>query len=298
SLQYQDLGPVDCSRAVEFGNLRGKTVLVTGDSTSFFQAIVFELIECRNAIVVNADLNPTPEGLALPKSVNKDSVYFTKCDICSWPDQKTAFKSVVAKSVNNSIDIIVANAGISGDDPLLMNLDADVEEPDTRIVQTNLIGTMYTTGLALNHYLLLPEIPPQNKCLILNSSLAGYLDSRPSYGSAKFGLRAVMRALRHKGVCQVNIISPWFIHTPILSKEAASLLTTQLEEIGSDFGLAEDCAHCVLRISVDNSIHGRGFGILPRNMVKEGYCDLDEDDYKPGTLCHQLRKDILRVSHR
>jgi hypothetical protein len=34
------------------------------------------------------------------------------------------------------------------------------------------------------------------------------------------------------------------------------MLTSQLEEIGSDFGLAEDCAHCVLRISVDNSIHG------------------------------------------
>lgn len=95
------------------------------------------------------------------------------------------------------------------------------------------------------------------------------------------------------------------------------MLTSQLETIGSDFGLTEDCAHCILRISVDDSIHGddisspmyssrsptnrfqgRGFGIVPRKMVKEGYCDLDEDDYKQGSLCHQLQKDILQVSHR
>lgn len=51
-------------------------------------------------------------------------------------------------------------------------------------------------------------------------------------------------------------------------------------------------------IKLADNYLGRGFGIVPRKMVKEGYCDLDEDDYKPGTLCHQLQKDILKVSHR
>jgi NAD(P)-dependent dehydrogenase (short-subunit alcohol dehydrogenase family) len=96
-----------------------------------------------------------------------------------------------------------------------------------RIVETNLIGTMYTVRLALNHYLLHPEIPPRHKCLILKSSLAGYLDSRPSYGSAKFGLRAVMRALRHKGICRVNIVAPWY-YSPSTIRWRLSLTRTGL----------------------------------------------------------------------
>lgn len=85
----------------------------------------------------------------------------------------------------------------------------DVQEPDMRIVQVNLIGAMFTIRLALNHFLRRPEIDPREKCLILKSSLAGYLDSRPSYGSAKAGLRAVMRSLRHRGTCRINIVAPW-----------------------------------------------------------------------------------------
>jgi NAD(P)-dependent dehydrogenase (short-subunit alcohol dehydrogenase family) len=80
-----------------------------------------------------------------------------------------------------------------------------------RIVHVNLLGAMYTVRLALNHFKLHPHIAPEDRCLILKSSLAGYLDSRPSYGSAKFGLRAVMRSLRHQGICRVNIVAPWYV---------------------------------------------------------------------------------------
>jgi NAD(P)-dependent dehydrogenase (short-subunit alcohol dehydrogenase family) len=85
----------------------------------------------------------------------------------------------------------------------------DVQAPDMRIVDINLVGEMHTTRLALNNFLLHPEVSPHDKCLILKSSLAGYLDAKPSYSSAKFGLRAVMRSLRHMGTCRVNIVAPW-----------------------------------------------------------------------------------------
>lgn len=85
----------------------------------------------------------------------------------------------------------------------------DVQEPDMRIVNIDLIGAMYTIRLALNNFILHPETSAGNKCLIIKSSLAGYVDSLPSYGSAKFGLRAVMRALRNKDYCRVNLVAPW-----------------------------------------------------------------------------------------
>jgi len=292
ALQYQNSGPVDCSSAVDFGNLRGKTVLVTGGSSGLGFAYVKAFSEA-GAIVVNADLNPLPGDFASP------NVHFTKCDVRSWADQKLAFTTAAAKSVNGFIDIVIANAGISGDDPFLAEIDTtNIQEPDMRIIHINLIGTMYTARLTLNHFSLHSDISPQDKCLIFKSSLAGYLDSRPSYGSTKFGLRAVMRSLRHNEICRVNIVAPWFIRTPIMGEETVKILTAQLQAQGSDFGRIEDCVHCVLRISADNSIHGRGFGIVPRNLVAEGYCDLDQDDFKQGTLCSELQRIISKVSHR
>lgn len=108
-----------------------------------------------------------------------------------------------------------------------------------------------------------------------------------------------------------------FIHTPIMADDVAKVLTGQLEALGSDWARIDDCVHCVLRISTDSSIHGmppfpqlaemcrqsdtelgRGFGIVPRRMVAEGYCDLEQDDFPSGTLCNELQRIILGVSHR
>jgi hypothetical protein len=94
----------------------------------------------------------------------------------------------------------------------------------------------------------------------------------------------------------------------------AEILDKQLKAQGSDWALPEDSVRCVQRIVADTSIHGilfpphvvlsltnfqgRGFGIVPRSLAESGYVDLAEDDYRPGTLCHDLQKVILKVSHR
>lgn len=43
------------------------------------------------------------------------------CDVRDWEQQKNAFKTAALKSKNGFIDIVIANAGISGDDPFLMD---------------------------------------------------------------------------------------------------------------------------------------------------------------------------------
>lgn len=41
---------------------------------------------------------------------------FIPCDVTSWEDQLAMFKSAMANSPRKSVDIVVANAGISGPD--------------------------------------------------------------------------------------------------------------------------------------------------------------------------------------
>jgi NAD(P)-dependent dehydrogenase (short-subunit alcohol dehydrogenase family) len=46
------------------------------------------------------------------------SYSFVKCDVREWKDQVAVFKSAVACSPHKSVDIVIANAGISGEDSL------------------------------------------------------------------------------------------------------------------------------------------------------------------------------------
>lgn len=67
-------------------------------------------------------------------------------------------------------------------------------------------------------------------------------------------------------------------------------------EHGIEFGEQEDVASCMMRIASDKSVNGklyckilasdesntptgRSLMIVPRSMAKEGYMDIDKDDY-------------------
>jgi NAD(P)-dependent dehydrogenase (short-subunit alcohol dehydrogenase family) len=46
------------------------------------------------------------------------SYQFLKCDVLIWAEQLAAFKAAKQYSPHKSIDIVVANAGIAGYDPV------------------------------------------------------------------------------------------------------------------------------------------------------------------------------------
>lgn len=132
-----------------------------------------------------------------------------KCDVCSWTDQLAVFKAAITLSPNQRIDIVIANAAVVGDDPFMTTEDTDEPaEPDFRILNIGLIGTAYTTKLALHYF---GKSEASDKCLILKASIAGYFDlpGGISYQTVKFGVRGLMRSLRHTGLCRVNVIAPW-----------------------------------------------------------------------------------------
>jgi NAD(P)-dependent dehydrogenase (short-subunit alcohol dehydrogenase family) len=84
-------------------------------------------------------------------------------------------------------------------------------EPDLKILNVNLIGVMYTAKLAMHYFNQQRNDIERDRCLILKSSLAGYIDiaGAPLYQTAKFGVRGLMHCLRRLDYMRVCVIAPW-----------------------------------------------------------------------------------------
>lgn len=53
--------------------------------------------------------------------VRSSSVKFVKCNVTVWADQLAVFKTAIASSPSGRVDIVIANAGISGGDAVFFN---------------------------------------------------------------------------------------------------------------------------------------------------------------------------------
>ena len=94
--------------------------------------------------------------------------------------------------------------------------DTDPEKPDLKVLDINLCGVMYTTKLALHYFQKHPLDDKHDRCLILQTSIAAYMDlpGAIQYQVSKYGGRGLMVCLRQKtgleGV-RVNTICPWYV---------------------------------------------------------------------------------------
>lgn len=86
------------------------------------------------------------------------------------------------------------------------------KETSTDIIQVNFVGVVHTTRLAGYHFHRQPK-EAFDRCLILVSSIMGYLDSTGStlYGATKHAVRGMMCVVRRKGLLRVNVLAPWYV---------------------------------------------------------------------------------------
>jgi len=157
-------------------------------------------------------------------------------------------------------------------------------KPDTRVLDVNLTGVLYTAKLAMHYFRRQPIESNRDRCLILKASMAAYgsVPEQAQYCMSKYGVRALMRVLRStswRDSIRVNLVAPWYIKTP---------MTEQFEDMiasrGIKYALSEDACAAMLRIASDSTINGRALAVLPREDIPEGYMDFAQDDTDHSTL--------------
>ncbi|KAL4932474.1 putative short chain dehydrogenase/reductase [Aspergillus undulatus] len=224
------------------------------------------------------------------KFAEAGNAQFIQCNIIFWDEQVRVFKTAVEHSPSHSVDIVIANAGISrasGDD--LWTLDDVNKEAPTKpklnIVNANLIGTLYTWKLAAHYFRKQPDNAERDRCFIITGSMVAWVHSPANwqYTCTKYALRGLMRTARRssweQGV-RINYVAPCYIKSAIRpSTYEAKLLSEGVESAPQ-----EDVATCFMRIATDRSINGHSLMITPRSVAKEGFMDVGMDDFA-GSEC-------------
>ncbi|KFX85748.1 hypothetical protein V490_09441 [Pseudogymnoascus sp. VKM F-3557] len=282
--------PIDCEKAFDTSNLKGKTAIVTGGANGIGEAYV-KALSAAGVNVCIGDMD-SDRGTKLASSLG--SAKFVKCDVSTWDDQVRLFSE--AASFTGKVDYVVANAGICPEDQIFSFAGKDKEptEPNLKAIDVNLKGTLYTTKLAMHYFIKQngekPSPQQEDTCLVLIGSGAAFLDCPrgPVYPSTKWGVRGIMHTLRRTAFyhgTRVNLISPWYVKTSILSTEAFA----HVESRGVQFAEAQDAGNALLRLLSDVTINGRSLFVSARKWAPAGYLDLDIDDYPGNELIQEIQ---------
>ncbi len=133
-----------------------------------------------------------------------------------------------ARTELGAIDVLIANAGIGGNDEATRTWDPEAVK---RVIDVNLLGSVNAV-----HAVLPAMLERGEGHLVAISSLAGFrgLPRSAAYCASKAGLTSFFESVRldvqHRGV-DVTIIQPGFIKTPLTSgREAAMPYIMELED--------------------------------------------------------------------
>lgn len=110
--RYEYRGPIDHTVKPASEHAKGKSVIVTGGANGIGESCV-RLFVTAGAFVTFADLSDRGREIESELNLNGSCCAFVRCDIRSWEDQKTLFSTAKAVSPSQSVDIVIANAGIS-----------------------------------------------------------------------------------------------------------------------------------------------------------------------------------------
>ncbi|MFG2058798.1 SDR family NAD(P)-dependent oxidoreductase [Micromonospora sp. NPDC048930] len=214
-------------------SLHGKVVLVTGASSGIGQATALALSKAGARVSVGARRADRLQSLAQDAP---GEVLALELDVTDRQSVQNAVAATVERF--GALDVLVNNAGVMLSGPIL---GADTAEW-TRMVETNLLGSMYAVHAALPHLL------RSKGAVVQISSTSGRTASAASgvYAATKFGITAFSEALRQEVTAQgvrVIVIEPGFVATELAShitdpavqaaakSMAESMRTLQAEDI-------------------------------------------------------------------
>lgn len=191
---------------------KNKVVFLTGASSGIGEALAIAMAERGATLGLVARREELLKQLAGKCEKSGGKARFYAVDVT---DSKAVANA--AESLRNEfgkIDILIANAGIGGNNAETRNLNS---EAVAQVININLLGAVNAVAAVLPSML-------ENKSgqLVAVSSLAGFrgLPKSAAYSASKAGMTAFFESVRldvqGKGV-SVTIIQPGFIKTPLTS---------------------------------------------------------------------------------
>ncbi|KAI0023425.1 15-hydroxyprostaglandin dehydrogenase [Xylariomycetidae sp. FL0641] len=190
-----------------------KVVVVTGGASGLGLAMT-EHFAAQGHRVAVLDV----DGAAGPR-VAAGAVSFRRCDVASWDALAAAFRDVYEEC--GRIDVVMANAGVSeqGASSIVVEGEDEPRMPDLKVLQVNLLGTIYTVKLAV-HYMSKNNPPDRRGAIVCTASNAGLygFPVAPLYATSKFGVvglvRSLGRVLARRGI-RINALAPAVLETNI-----------------------------------------------------------------------------------
>ena len=178
-----------------------RIVVVTGGNRGIGLSIARAFAADGDLVIVSYRSGEAPEGLV-----------GVQMDVTSQESVKEAFTQIEEKY--GSVDVLVANAGITRDGLTMRMSDEDF----TAVVETNLTGAFRSAQRAIS-----PMMKKRSGRVIFIGSVVGMLGSagQVNYAATKSGLIGMARALAReygsRGLT-FNVIAPGFVETDMTAE--------------------------------------------------------------------------------
>jgi len=197
---------------------KGKIVLLTGASSGIGEALALEIAARGATVGLLARRAKMLQNISVKIERNGGTARTFAADITDANAVSEAAQNL--RNEFGAIDVLIANAGIGGNDKETRNLEADAV---TKIINTNLIGAVNSIAAVLPQML-----ERESGQIVAISSLAGFrgLPKSAAYCASKAGMTAYFESVRldvqSRGVA-VTIIQPGFIKTPLTAGREAEM---------------------------------------------------------------------------
>jgi 3-oxoacyl-[acyl-carrier protein] reductase len=206
------------------GLLAGRTVLVTAAAGTGIGFATARRCAEEGATVVISDKHERRLGEAAAKlaGISGERPLAVPCDVTDQAQVDHLFETAI--DGHGRLDVVVNNAGLGGDTPLVEMTD----EQWSAVLDVTLGGTFRCTRAALRHM-----IPRGGGVVINNASVIGWRAQagQTHYAAAKAGVMALTRCAAIEAApagVRVNAVSPSIAMHPFLSKVMDSELLAGL----------------------------------------------------------------------
>ena len=206
-----------------------KSVFITGASSGIGEALAIAYSKKKYTVGLTARRIELLKKVASKCNELGGKTFIYQLDVNNQKDCEIVSKKY-QKEVNG-IDIVIANAGIGGDDGIFDNNSKKINT----ILNTNILGVTNST---------MPFIPTMKKqgygTLVCISSVASYMPIpfHGGYSSSKIAIRMIFDSWRptlNKYNINVITICPGFIDTPIVKGPARKFPMASVEKTANNF---------------------------------------------------------------